>query len=726
MVTLPPAGTSSANDARAPMVVSVDALPERHVRDLLRELPASAPRIRLAWLMLLMGVVLSVAMLAMLAVLATREGFASEIPVFIIWGPLFCSSIVTGLLILHRYPGHRVGWVLCLAGFTWITANTTYLYGTLGLGHSTILLPAADIVAQIGFYYPFGLYLIVVELLLIFPTGHLVSPRWQLVRCLGALGALGASLMIGFGSPLVMNGEFGDIPNPWHRTGIAGNAMSAAGVGFFLMLAMGIPAGISMVRRLRRATGVERMQLRWIALASSVLVVAYIIHVVAITNFVDRPWFWIIFSFWGLALNSVGILTGIAILRYRLYDIDIAIHRSVLYACLIAIIALLYLVLINLLELVATQFGSEEPSPWLSSMVVASGIALAVHPVRQWLEGRVNRRLYGERDNPDGILARLGVRLETAVAPAEVLREVTDTVRELLRLPHAAVALREENGLVVATESGIPGSEQLGVPMIYQHEPIGELRVTPRGPGEGFSEADTVVLERIARQTAIAAYALRVTGDLQLARARLVTTREEERRRLRRDLHDGLGAQLAALTMQTNGVRRLLHSDPERADIELATIQAELRGAIGDIRRLVHDLRPPALDEFGLVAALRSRLVAYESDAGDVTMTLHASGNDAALPAAVEVAVYRIVQEALTNIERHAGAGHVRISLDFGREVNLTITDDGRGIPATYEPGVGIHSMRERTEELGGTFTIGPAGDDGTRIAIAIPLPETA
>lgn len=708
------------------MVVSVDALPERHVRDLLRELPATAPRIRLAWLMLLVGVVLSVAMLATLAVLAIREGFDPDIPVFIIWGPLFCSSIVTGLLILHRYPGHRVGWVLCLAGFTWITANTTYLYGTLGLGHSTMHLPAADVVAQIGFYYPFGLYLILVELLLIFPTGHLASPWWRIVRWLGVLGALGASLMIGFGNPLVMDGEFGDIPNPWHITGIAGDMMDTAGVGFFLMFAMGIPAGISMVRRLRRATGVERMQLRWIALAASVMIVTYVIHLVAVTNFVDRPWFWIVFSFWGLALNSVGILTGIAILRYRLYDIDIAIHRSVLYACLIAIIAVLYLALINLLEFATTQLGSEQPSPWVSSVVVASGVALAVHPVRQWLEERVNRRLYGERDNPDGILTRLGVRLETAVAPAEVLHEVADTVRELLRLPHAAIALHDGNNLVVATESGVPGSEQVGVPMVYQHEPIGELRVTPRGPGEGFSEADTVVLERIARQTAIAAYALRVTSDLQLARERLVTTREEERRRLRRDLHDGLGAQLAALTMQANGVRRLLHSDLARADTELAIIQEELRSAIGDIRRLVHNLRPPALDEFGLVAALRSRLIAYESDVGGVTVTLRANGNDATLPAAIEVAVYRIVQEALTNIERHAGARRVCISLDFGREVKLTITDDGRGIHAKYEPGVGIHSMRERTEEIGGIFTIGSASDGGTRIAVTIPLPENS
>ncbi len=725
MVTLPSTVSSGAKGAGAPTVVPVGDMPERRLRDLLHELPTTATRIWPAWTMLLVGAIASVAMLVLLAVLTAREGLTTVVPVFIVWGPLFCASIVTGLLILHRYPRHRVGWVLCLAGFTWATSSATYLYGTVGLDYPAIHLPTPDVVVQIGFYYPVGLYLILVELLLIFPSGRLSSPWWNVVRWLGVLGAVGASLSIGFGSPLAMIGEFGDVANPLHVPGAAGTALEFAGVGFLLMFAMGVPAGVSMVRRLRRATGVERVQLRWIALATSVLVVTYVVHLIAVMRFVERPWYWIVFSFWGLALNSIGIITGIAILRHRLYDIDIAIQRSVLYAGLIAIIATLYLGLISLLEFASSGFGAGSPPTWVSSLLVACGFALVVHPVREWLEGYVNRWLYGERDNPEEILTRLGVQLETAGAPAEVLGQVTDTVRELLRLPHASIALRSGDRLVVATESGMAGSEQVGVPMIYQHESIGELRVTPRGPGEGFSRADRVVLEGIARQTAIAAYALRVTGELQLARERLVTTREEERRRLRRDLHDGLGAQLAALTLQANGVRRLLYGEPARADAELATIQTELRAAIGDIRRLVHGLRPPALDEFGLMAALRSRLIAYESGAGMVEVAFDAHGDDSTVPAAIEVAIYRIVEEALTNAIRHAAARHVWVLLEMGSEVRLTIVDDGRGIPTQYAPGVGIHSMRERTEELGGDFEIGTVGAaGGTRIDVTIPLPE--
>jgi signal transduction histidine kinase len=716
--------TTGTDELRAPLVVPVGARPERGLRDLLRELPAGASRMRPAWAMLVTCAFLSLVMIAWLGLVVARFGFAADqVIVFIIWGPLFCVSVATGVLILHRYPGHRVGWILCLAGFTWITANTTYLYGSIAMWYPDLGLPAAEEVLQAGSYYPFGLYLIVVELLLIFPTGRLAAPGWHIVRWIGLLAALAVSLEIAT-APVVMNGEFGDIPNPWRAEGALAGIFPLPFNGFYVMFSMAVPAAISVVRRLRRASGVERMQLRWIAWVTVFLVLAYTMHISGSFAEFQFDWWWIPFSVWGLALNSMGIVVAMAILRYRLYDIDLVIHRSVLYAALVAVIAALYFALVNLLNAAARPFDTDGASPWVASIVVAAGVALAAHPLRQWLEGQVNRRLYGERDNPGEVLARLGARLEAAVAPAELLGEVTRTVTDLLRVPHAAVALRTPDGLEIVAETGAPGVEQVGVPMVYQHEPIGELRVTPRSPGEGFSRADGVVLEGIAGQTAVAAYALRVTGDLRLARERLVTAREEERRRLRRDLHDGLGPQLAALTMQASGARRLLRADPDRADAELEHLQGELRTAIGDIRRLVHGLRPPALDEFGLVAALRSRLLSFESASSGVVTRLDATGDDATLPAATEVAVYRIVEEALTNIGRHADARRVRVSLAIGEDVRLEIEDDGRGMPDRYEPGVGVQSMRERTEELGGAFAIGPGARGGTRVAVAIPLPE--
>jgi len=280
-------------------------------------------------------------------------------------------------------------------------------------------------------------------------------------------------------------------------------------------------------------------------------------------------------------------------------------------------------------------------------------------------------------------------------------------------------------GLDIVAESGPPGPEQAAVPLIYQRELIGELRVTPRGPGEGFSSADRAVLESIARQTSVAAYALRVTGDLQQARERLVTTREEERRRLRRDLHDGLGAQLAALTIQAGSIRRLLRSDPDRAEREIDAIQTELRSAIGDVRRLVHGLRPPALDEFGLIAALRTRMLGFEGETGIHLAQLDLIGDERSAPVAIEVAIYRIVEEALTNASRHGHARTVIVTLELAGPVRLTITDDGVGLPDQIEPGIGIASMRERTEELGGVFSITPAIGGGVMISATFPVMTT-
>ncbi|MEJ7900687.1 MAG: sensor histidine kinase, partial [Thermomicrobiales bacterium] len=316
------------------------------------------------------------------------------------------------------------------------------------------------------------------------------------------------------------------------------------------------------------------------------------------------------------------------------------------------------------------------------------------------------------------------LRLEGAVASADALGEVTQTVRDLLRLPHAAIALDTGPARVLVAEAGMPGQEQVGIPMVYRNECIGELRVTPRSPGEGFSRADRDILQSIARQAAVATYAFRVTSDLQQARERLVTAREEERRRLRRDLHDGLGAQLAGLTIQTGAVKRLVRLEPVRAETELDQLQDELRFAIADIRRLVHGLRPPALDEFGLVTALRSRLLAFESKGDGFSTELVSSGDDRALPAAVEVAIYRITEEALTNISRHAAARSAIIVLNIGVGVRLEIADDGRGIAPESRVGVGSQSMRERTEELGGKFEIGPRDGTGTRIVVTIPLPR--
>ena len=220
----------------------------------------------------------------------------------------------------------------------------------------------------------------------------------------------------------------------------------------------------------------------------------------------------------------------------------------------------------------------------------------------------------------------------------------------------------------------------------------------------------------------MAAHAVRLTADLQRSRERLVTTREEERRRLRRDLHDGLGPRLAAQTLKIGSARFLYPRDPAAADALLSELEADMESAISDIRRLVYDLRPPALDELGLVAAIHEAATQYTTNG--LRVNIDAPESLPPLPAAVEVAAYRITQEALTNVVRHAEARNCKVRLSLGGGLELEIIDDGVGLPEDRRTGVGLTSMRERTAELGGTCVVEPFAAGGTRVLARLPLPR--
>jgi signal transduction histidine kinase len=251
-----------------------------------------------------------------------------------------------------------------------------------------------------------------------------------------------------------------------------------------------------------------------------------------------------------------------------------------------------------------------------------------------------------------------------------------------------------------------------------------------RARGEPFGKKDRRLLEDLARHIGAAAYAVRVTAELQRSREELVRTREEERRRLRRDLHDGLGPTLAAGILQLQVALDLIRTDPDAAERILSRLAFEAKRVVEDIRRLVEALRPPALDQLGLVCAIQERASHFgrprrdEAHSGTLQVKVEADGDLQGLPAAVEVAAYRIVCEALNNASRHGGASvcSVRLSL-WGEALGVEVLDDGRGLAADYRGGVGLASMRERAAELGGTCVIASAPSGGTVVRARLPLP---
>jgi signal transduction histidine kinase len=420
-----------------------------------------------------------------------------------------------------------------------------------------------------------------------------------------------------------------------------------------------------------------------------------------------------------LVIPSIPIATGIAILRFRLYDIDLIINRTLVYGALSVIVVGLYILVVASLGALLQAQGS-----LFASLLAAGLVAVLFAPLRDRLQRAVNRLMYGQRDDPYKVLSSLGERLEATLAPNAVLPTIVESVAQALKLPYAAITLKrsaEGESVKVAEYGKKSAGEPLVVPLSYQQETVGELILSARSPGESFSNSDLRLLGDLAHQAGVAAHAVHLATELQRSRERLVTAREEERKRLRRDLHDGVGPQLAALTLKLETTRNLLSHDPKTAAL-LGELTEGARATVSDVRRSVHALRPPALDELGLIPALREGAAQYGQNG--LRVSVEAPESLPPLPAAVEVATYHIAQEAMTNVVRHAGAStcSIRITLDEEAGVlHLEVEDDGRGVGEDHKAGVGTHSMRERAEELGGRCTIEALPLRGTLVSVELP-----
>jgi signal transduction histidine kinase len=413
-------------------------------------------------------------------------------------------------------------------------------------------------------------------------------------------------------------------------------------------------------------------------------------------------------AFW-----AVYVAIGIAVLRHRLYDIDRLINRTVVYGLLTAGGVGVYVAVVKLAEwLLREGVGLG------GSLVATAVIAVSFAPARDRLQRWVDRRLYGERHDPVRAMARVGERLRDAPG-GDVLAAVLQAVCETLRLPSAS--LRVQDGVEVAAY-GQPGAASESIPLQHEGHQVGALLVSPRTGEQTLGAADRRVLEVLAAPVAVALHAVLLSQELQRSRERLVAAREEERRRLRRDLHDGLGPTLTAVTLKADAARSLLDVAPDRADGLLAELRGDAKQAIGDLRRVIYDLRPAPLDELGLLGALGEQVDRFGRQG--LSVTLQAPPALPALPAAVEVAAYRIITEALANVARHAQAGRAIVTVSVDHGLCLDVQDDGTASTANghgWQPGMGMQSMAERAAEVGGTLQAGPTPTGG-RVQASLPL----
>ena len=540
----------------------------------------------------------------------------------------------------------------------------------------------------------------------LFPDGRFV-PRWN--RWMGWLAVLVGFLFFGLEQlPFAWSEQFSQFLEvyTWYTFIFL----------FVLIIVAGLVGQIIKYRRL--ATNTQRQQTRLVlfalALQLSIIFLSGLIDLVA-----DPSLNQFITLHLGLLLPTLlPLAIGISMLRYRLWDAEKVVTRVLVYGLLTALIAGLYVLVVGGLGTLLTQSTSQG----LTILVIGLS-AVLFQPARLWLQSWLNRLMYGQRDDPLTVLAEMGKRLEDAAVPSETLPALVETIAQTLKLPYVAVAHTKEEEIKIIASVGEAGDLPLQTfPLVYQSTTIGQLLVAPRSIGEAFTQAEMRLLQNVARQAGTAVYAARLTTDLQRSREQLVTAREEERRRLRRDLHDGLGPQLATLNLKLDAARNQLAYNPAASDDLLAELKGDLQIAIGNIRRVAHDLRPPALDQLGLVSAIRE--YAAQSSVNGLVISVTAPDPFSPLPAAVEVAAYRIALEAMTNCVRHAGARSCTVSLHVGTSLAMEILDDGCGLPVDYRAGVGLASMRERAAELGGAFHVASVGSGGTAVTVQLPVAQ--
>jgi two-component system NarL family sensor kinase len=397
----------------------------------------------------------------------------------------------------------------------------------------------------------------------------------------------------------------------------------------------------------------------------------------------------------GLAYLALPAAIAVAVLRYRLWDLGLVIRRSVVFVVASALLAALYLGLVSAVDVVV---GGRGWAAAVSGALLVAAVAVPVHHAAQRVLDRV---LFGNRRDPYAVVRDIGSRLEAA--GPDLLSAVVHELARSLRLPYVAVEL--PGGAPVAV-AGTPTVEGLRLPLVRAGDVLGHLVVGRRRPDEPLTQLDVRLFEDIAGHASVAVQTVLLGEELRRSYERLQTVRETERSRLRRELHDGLGPVLGAVTMRAEAARNMVRSG------------AETENAVNEVRRFLDELRPTVLVDRGLVAALREFVDQYVRG---IDVRLELPDDLPELGPAYEVAVYRVASEALRNAARHSGGASctVRLSVSDG-DVVLEVSDDGRGA-GDSRPGVGLNAMRERVSELGGSLDLRPSPTGGLTVLARMP-----
>ena len=616
------------------------------------------------------------------------------------------SSGLVGTWVAWRRPGHPIGWMLLLAG-----ALGAWMYAAQPLWTELALAGAPSWVLRTMSVLVVWPWLAARSVLLIGAPSVLPGGRPHGWRRWILVAGVVDTVVLCVAQVLVTWDERddGSIPPPsWWRSAadrvIDVAAMAQWGLG---LLAVGGLVLVGVVF----ADQVTRRQTRVFAAAAVVLAVP------ALSSFGRELWPalpWAGDQWELVASGALPLALGAAVVFDHFLDVRMVVRRTVLFGGLSALAIAAYAVVSAVVN-AATDWGSTSRQG-----VAAAVLAVALVPAHSWLHRWVEHHVYGQTSRPDLLLAELGQRLRSSSGSRDALIAMADGIRSNLRLPFVAIEVEPRDGH--SEEVAVAGERPAitePFPIEFAGEVLGRLIVGTRTSAEPLRPVERALLGDLAGHAGAVAHDVLLDSQLRLSRQQLVEAREEERRRLRADLHDGLGPTLASVALGMDAAAQQI-DDPELSEL-LDELTDELRVAIGDIRRLVYGLRPPALDEVGLTRAVEQHAAGLVARSTDLNVHVEAAPLRE-LPAAVEVAAYRIIMEALTNVARHADARICAVKIEErDGALWIEVDDDGRGVPVNVKPGVGILSMRQRAEELRGGAVV-ESIPSGTRLRAWLPL----
>jgi signal transduction histidine kinase len=638
-------------------------------------------------------------------------------------GPFLAFALV-GALIATRRPENPIGWLFCAAGFVTAATNLVGAYAYWGIVAHPGSLPGARLAEWSGdVWYTPTIPLTTTSLFLLFPDGRLPSRRWMPVLWAAIIG----SSLAAFGNAL--SPTLYGLPTVRNPILAAPKVVadSVSGIGFLAVIVSLIASIASLVVRYRRSRGEEREQLKWFAFAA----MSALIFVVPTFAGDSPPLALIVAS--SIAVLAIPAAVAIAILKYRLYDIDVVINKTVVYGGLGAFVTAAYVGIVVGIGSLAGR--GDKPNVPLSIAATAI-VAIGFQPVRDRMQRFANRLVYGQRATPYEVLSEFSERMGGTYASEELLPRMARILAEGTGATRADVWLKTGGELRVDASwpadaepmSAVPAEtlpEGL-VPVRHQGDLLGALSIEKK-PGEQLTPTEEKLVHDLASQAGLVLRNVGLTeqllaklDELRASRQRIVAAQDEERRKLERNIHDGAQQQLVALAVKLRIAEQLVDRDAAKAREMVAQVQTDAQDALENLRDLARGIYPPLLADKGLAAALQA-----QARKSAVPVAVEADGVGR-YPQETEAAVYFCVLEALQNVSKYAEASsaEVRLSTNDDR-LTVEVEDDGCGFDVSaVGHGTGLQGMADRLAAIGGTLEVRSAPGSGTTIAGRVPVRE--